>query len=263
VNELIVLLPAYNEEENLEILVESWQKYWEELFSTYQLHLHIIVVNDGSQDATKQVGEQLEERYDNLTLVSHKVNQGLGKALKTGIQYILKNHSDAQFTCIMDCDNTQQPNYVLDMIEKQRESQADIIIASRYAKGASVKGLKVQRVFISLAARAVFTISLTVGHVRDYTCGYRLYCNELLEQAQLRFGEKLIEENGFTCMVELLYKLYTCGGRFAEVPFELRYDWKRGESKMKIMKTAINSFRLIRRLKKIPKEGRKIPRLKN
>jgi dolichol-phosphate mannosyltransferase len=93
-----------------------------------------------------------------------------------------------------------------------------------------------------------------VKNVRDYTCGYRLYNIDLLERGFKKFGEAFIEEAGFTCMAELLYKLYLVGAVFEEVPFVLRYDFKKGQSKMKVIKTARNSIRLAFRLRKLKKK---------
>lgn len=255
-NELMVMLPAYNEEENLEVLVHQWQAYKDEIQETFDLYLRIVVTNDGSKDRTKEIGEMLQGKFDNFTLVNHEKNKGLGQAVKTGIIYILENYPHSVFTCIMDCDNTHDPRYVLDMLNKQKETSADVIIASRYQEGSKVKGVSPFRLFTSEGAKYVYSLILRVKEVRDYTCGYRLYNNSLLNQTYLRFGDHLVEERGFTCMAELLYKLYACGGTFSEVPFELRYDLKGGASKMKVIKTAVDSVGLALKLKKLRKEKR-------
>ena len=100
-------------------------------------------------------------------------------------------------------------------------------------------------------SKIVFSVLLHIPNVKDYTCGYRLYNRKILLSAVDRFGDGLVAESGFTCMVELLYKLYCCGAVFAEVPFALCYDYKKGTSKMAVMKTAVNSIRLALQLKKI------------
>jgi dolichol-phosphate mannosyltransferase len=254
VNELIVLLPAYNEEENVSSLTSTWQSYREELLLNYNLRLAIVIINDGSGDQTKAIGEELERQFDNVTLVNHEQNKGLGQAIRTGIWHVLDCFPHAVATCLMDCDNTHHPKYVLDMLCKQTETSVDVVIASRYQKGARVKGVSTFRRFLSQGARLVYHVLLPVENVRDYTCGYRLYRNESLRQARERFGAHLVDESGFSCMAELLYKLYASGAVFGEVPFELRYDLKGGESKMNVRKTIINSMKLALRLRRIPKE---------
>ena len=251
--ELAVVLPAYNEDENIEILVNRWLQYQGVLASDHGLALRIVVINDGSVDQTREIAERLDRKCSNLTLINHPHNKGLGVAVKTGISYVLTNCPNSSYLCLMDCDNTQDPRYVLDMLDAQNKSGSDVIIASRYQKGAQVKGVSRFRLITSEGARHLFSVILRVPDVRDYTCGYRLYTRRILLQASERFGVNLIEENGFTCMAEILYKLYCCGAVFVEIPFELRYDVKRGISKMVVFKTAINSFRLALRLKRIKK----------
>ncbi|AAK80537.1 dolichol-phosphate mannosyltransferase [Clostridium acetobutylicum] len=250
-NEISVVLPAYNEEENIQKLVKRWQQLCKDLKYKYELSLNIFVIDDGSKDKTEVIGRELERKYDNFYLIKHDKNKGLGEAINTGIKYVMEKRSDSKYVCIMDCDNTQDPRYVFSMIEKMEKT--DVVIASRYQKGSCVKGVPFFRLTASYGARFVYTIFLGVKNVRDYTCGYRLYRTSALKTAFKVFGESFIEESGFTCMVELLYKLNICGAVFKEVPFTLRYDFKGGVSKMKVLITAINSVKLTLRLKKIRK----------
>lgn len=248
-NDIAAVLPAYNEEEDVYELVCKWQKHREALKENYNLTLKIILVNDGSSDKTKAIGEKLEKNYDNFILVNHERNKGLGMAVKTGIEYVIKNLPESKYICIMDCDNTHDPKYIFSMLEKEKATKADIVIASRYQKNSAVKGLSLFRKSVCISAKYVYSIVLGVKNVRDYTCGYRLYKRSILEKLIEKFGEKIIEENGFTCMVEILYKLHICRAVFAEVPFELRYDLKKGASKMNVVKTSINSIKFLMTLK--------------
>lgn len=278
--ELTIVLPAYNEEENLEQMVVSWSGQEKKLKEDYGLTLKVVVINDGSKDKTEELCERLMGGYPFLRRIDHPQNKGLGEAIKTGLFHVVKDCPNSRFACIMDCDNTQDPKYIADMLEKagcQKRTQpvagrsaegnvtgadrtvnvelpADVVIASRYRKGSEVQGVSKFRLMTSEGAKYLYSAILRVKNVRDYTCGYRLYAREILEQAYARFGDKMIEESGFTCMAELLYKLYCVGARFAEVPFVLRYDFKQGQSKMKVLKTAMNSVKLALRLKRIPRQ---------
>ena len=78
---------------------------------------------------------------------------------------------------------------------------------------------------------------LNVSNVNDYTCGYRLYSYDIIKKANVIFKGKLVTRSSFACMMEVLYKLHLVGCRFAEIPFELRYDNKQGQSKMKVLTT--------------------------
>lgn len=258
-NELTVLLPAYNEEGNLEVLINKWQDLSLPLWEKFALSLHIVVINDGSSDKTKNIGEILERKYDNFTLVNHTRNRGLGEALKTAITYVFKNRPNSVFTCLMDCDNTHEPKYIMDMLYKTCMGKGticfDVIIASRYQKGSCVHGLSKYRIFISNCARYVYHFLFNVKGVKDYTCGYRLYTNDILKEALSYFGNSLVEETGFSCMAELLYKLSIIGASFSEIPFELRYDFKQGQSKMDVFSTAICSINLAFRLRRLRYKG--------
>ncbi len=246
---LAVVLPAYNEESDVEKLVIRWQEYCDRIKCDYDLDMVIIVVDDGSSDSTSDICRKLEKEYSNFTLVQHEHNKGLGEAVKTGIFYTANQIVDAEYLCIMDCDNTHDPKYVLDMLDSIENH--DVVIASRYQKGATIKGVAKYRLLTSEGAKYVYKFLLNVKNVKDYTCGYRLYRTTILKKGIERFGDDLISESGFTCMAELLYKIYCVGGRFAEIPFELRYDFKGGDSKMKVLKTAWNSVTLALRLRRI------------
>lgn len=252
-NKLTVVLPAYNEEENIRTMVERWQEFRGVLADRYGLELQIVAVNDGSRDRTGEIAGELEKEHDNFIVINHPVNKGLGEAVKTAVSYYVEACPDSSLMCLMDCDNTQDPVYITDLLDRMDQTSADVVIASRYQKGAVVKGVSGIRLLMSGGAKYVFSVLLHIPKVRDYTCGYRLYSRRILLAASERFGRELIKESGFTCMVELLYKLYCCGAIFAEIPFALRYDYKKGASKMAVLKTAVNSVRLALRLRKIKK----------
>lgn len=248
--ELVILLPAYNEEENVVRMVKRWEAERAKA-AEYGLFLRIVVVNDGSHDRTEELCREIEASNENFTLVNHEHNKGLGEAVKTGFNYVLDQCPNAEYACLMDCDNTQDPHNVDRMLARIMDAKnpCDVVIASRYQKGSEVYGVAKHRLFTSGGAKFVYKMLLGVKNVEDYTCGYRLYSRTSLEKVKAGFGDKMIEESGFTCMAEVLYKMNLCGVRFAEVPFTLHYDYKEGTSKMKVLKTAVNSVKLAFRLR--------------
>lgn len=256
--ELVVLLPAYNEEDNVVRMVERWEEQ-REVVAKFGLTLKIVAVNDGSSDKTEEICHAIEQQNPYFTLVNHEHNKGLGEAVKTGFCHVLKECPDCDYACLMDCDNTQDPIYIESMLKRitEKEDEADVVIASRYQKGSMVYGVAKHRLFTSGGAKLVYKLLFGVKHVNDYTCGYRLYSRSSLEKVYEQFGEAMIEESGFTCMAEVLYKMSLCGVRFAEVPFTLHYDYKAGESKMKVVKTAVNSIKLAFRLRRLKSKMRK------
>jgi dolichol-phosphate mannosyltransferase len=130
------------------------------------------------------------------------------------------------------------------MISKVKNG-ADVVIASRYRKGAKVTGVPLIRQILSIAAALMFKIFHPVKGVRDYTCGYRAYRAEVIQTAFAALGKSFIEQAGFQCMAEILLKLSRFNLTFSEVPLILRYDLKGGVSKMKVMRTIFSSLALI------------------
>lgn len=164
------------------------------------------------------------------------MNKGLCGGINTAVNYFNKNAKKGDLLVIMDGDNTQNPKYVHSMIEKIKMGN-DCVIASRYQKGAAVKGLATYREKLSDIASVYYKLVLNIKGVKDYTCGYRIYTYEIIESLIEKFGEEVVKEKSFACMMELLYKISRVGAKFDEVPFELRYDNKKGNSKMDVFKT--------------------------
>ena len=113
----------------------------------------------------------------------------------------------------------------------------DVVIASRYQPGSRVYGLSLQRRFISYAASWLFRIVFPTQGVRDYTCGFRAYRGPVLAAAIAKHGDKIVEVEGFQCMVDFLLKLRKMNVIFGEAPMLLRYDLKLGDSKMRVVRT--------------------------
>lgn len=249
-SKLFVVLPCYNEEENIGEIILEWEKQRNRLKQTDAEDFQIIAVDDGSTDSTPNALKALQAEYRNIMILTHEVNKGLGQAVRTGMEYVAKNGKDKDYLCIMDSDNTQNPIYIFDML-KSAQSGADCVIASRYRQDSKITGVSAFRNSLSLGARCYYSMILRIPGVRDYTCGYRLYKVSMVKRALEKFGEHFIEENGFSCMVEILYKLHRCKAKMAEVPFKLRYDLKKGASKMKVLKNVGKSLKLAFELRQI------------
>ena len=240
-NKLFAMLPCYNEEKDIEPLVHKWMALADD-FSARGYELSVYCINDCSTDSTETIITALTKAYPGkVNLVNHEVNRGLGGGLTTAMHLFLENGSDGDVCVLMDGDNTQDPVYTLSMLQKI-ESGADCAIASRYCGDSKTKGVPAIRLGLSWGARLYYTVVLHVKNVKDYTCGYRAYTFGMIRSAYQKFGENLVERRSFACMMELLYKLSLCGAKFEEVPFELRYDHKAGESKMRILKTIRESL---------------------
>lgn len=250
---LYIVLPCYNEEKNIQELIEAWKRQESQLLDK-DIWLELVIIDDGSSDSTLKIARSLERHYNNVTVLNHGINRGLGEVLNTGINYVLSQDSDG-LLCIMDADLTHSPCYIHSMIDKLIEENLHCVIASRYRKGSRVEGLSFARRFLSYGARIVYGLTLNIKGVRDYTCGYRLYKISALEVLSQKYNRRIIEERGFACMMELLFKLDSEDYEIGEIPFVLRYQLKGGQSKMKVLKTVNRSLITIGRLKRSINEG--------
>lgn len=250
-SKLFVVLPCYNEEENICEIILAWQQQRDGLIKFGVKDFEILAVNDGSKDNTSFLLENCKSKYGNITILTHEVNKGLGQAVKTGMEYAQEKGTEEDYLCIMDSDNTQNPIYIFDMLKEVSSLNSDCVVASRYRRNSKTTGVSVFRNTLSFGARLYYSLILGIPGVRDYTCGYRLYKIGIIKRAFYIFDTDFISEVGFSCMVEILYKIHLSGGKVSEVPFQLRYDLKKGNSKMKILKNIMKSIKLAFSLRKM------------
>lgn len=236
-----VVLPAFNEAESLVRLVPRIVETLSESFWDFD----ILVVDDGSSDDTVEVTRELQTLYP-VRLVCHPVNQGLGAAITTCLTRGIEGLHDDDIVVAMDADNTHPPQLISRMVPMIREGH-DVVIASRFQPGGRVVGLAWHREMLSLGARFMMRSLLPIKGCRDYTCGYRAYRVGLLKEAINKTNGQLTHEAGFASMADLLLMLAGMGAIVGEVPLLLRYDFKRGVSKMRILQTVRRTIRMVLR----------------
>lgn len=196
-NELTVFFPAYNEEKNIKSTVTKAAKILPDVAKKWE----IIVVNDGSKDKTGEIVEGLIKKNKNIRMITHTPNQGYGAALKSGFynasyEWIAFTDSDGQF------DFSEIENF----IEKQRQTQADLVIGyylKRQVPFYRILGSK----FWQLAVFLLFGLK-----VRDIDCGFKLIRRQVIEQIP-----KLEVERGPFISSELLIKAKKAGFKIAEI----------------------------------------------
>jgi dolichol-phosphate mannosyltransferase len=223
---VLIGLPAYNEEIALPRLLARIAP----LAKSSATPMTVVLYNDGSSDATVPIAREWQSRLS-LVILDGVVNKGLGAGLRALVEYAVAQADDDDVLVVMDCDDTHDPAQIGDMLDKLAAG-ADVAIGSRYVRGATVRGVPAFRRLTALGAAGLFKSVHPVRGVWDYTCGYRAYRVAVLKQAAAKYGDALIAERGFACMVELLLKLNALGVRFAEIPLRLRYDLKPTATKM-------------------------------
>lgn len=236
-----ILLPAYNEEAALRPMLEKIDRVMKEMGAAYG----VVVVNDGSKDATSAILKELAAQYP-LHAITHKYNRGLGETARDGFEFVAETAHPSDIVVRMDCDDTHEPEYIPRMIEKLDEG-FEVVTTSRYAPGGGVMGLDWYRRTISRCANLLFKTFFPIPNVWEYTCGYRAYRAGLLQDAIAIFGNKFIDLKGmgFTGTLEKLIKCKMMGARIAEIPFVLRYDQKLSSSKVVTSITTLGCLLLI------------------
>jgi dolichol-phosphate mannosyltransferase len=179
-----------------------------------------------------------------LSVHRHPENQGLGATIRDGLKLAAERCGDRDMVIAMDADNSHTPGLIRTMTRLVLEGN-DVVIASRYQRGAYVRGLSLSRQLLSYGARILFQVFFPIPGVRDYTCGYRAYRGGVLREAFRRYGNEFISEGGFQCMVDILLKLRSMNVIIRECPLILRYDFKAGASKMKVADTIWRTLELL------------------
>ncbi|MGF1574145.1 MAG: glycosyltransferase [Sumerlaeia bacterium] len=241
---LFVALPAYNEEDCLPPLLNSFRRIFQQMDPNY--HPLMIIVDDGSKDRTAQIVRNAAAKGYPVILVQHPVNKGLGEAIKTGLREVAARSTSPDDVLIcMDADDTHPPRFIIPMIAKMNRTGADLVIASRFRKGSQQHGVPFNRQLLSLGALVLFKVFLNLKGVRDYTCGFRAYRLSMVNKSLQHYGENIITRAGFACTDQLLVNMACIGAKITEVPFVLRYDRKVGESKLQLNTTIIETLKLL------------------
>lgn len=237
-----IVLPAYNEAENLPVMFEQFKKLAEE---TYNLDFHIILVDDGSSDETCDVAGRYADQLS-VEIIKNDTNMGLAKTFMRGMTAAAQRaHADDVIIC-MDADNSHLPGQIPRILQEISQGR-DVVIASRYQHGSVVKGVPVMRRLMSRGMSILFRLIYPIKGVRDYSCGFRAYRADFFQKVLAKQKESLFIKDGFACMVGILLRLAKEDAIFGEVPIILRYDQKAGASKMKVGNTVFQTLKVLLR----------------
>lgn len=213
-----VLLPTYNERENLPLIVWLLVKYFTESVNDFE----VIVIDDGSPDGTLAVAEQLQQIYGEhrIILRPRAKKLGLGTAYIHGIK-----HASGNFIFIMDADLSHHPKFIPEFIQKQREGDYDVVSGTRYKGNGGVYGWDLKRKLISRGANFLTQVLLRPG-ASDLTGSFRLYKRPVLEALMERCVSK-----GYVFQMEMIVRARQLHYSVGEVPISF-VDRVYGESKL-------------------------------
>ncbi|MGD1056249.1 MAG: polyprenol monophosphomannose synthase [Solirubrobacteraceae bacterium] len=215
-----LILPTYNEIENLEAIVNVASKALE---STAPDGYNILVVDDGSPDGTGQLADRLSGEHDWMHVLHRTEKNGIGPAYLAGFRHALDQ--GAGYVMEMDSDFSHDPADLARLLQAVYDG-ADLALGSRYVPGGGVVDWGLLRRFISEGGSTYARLVLGL-HVRDLTGGFKCFRREVLEA--IHFDG--VRSQGYAFQVELTYRAVQAGFRVVEVPIVFR-DRQQGTSKM-------------------------------
>ncbi|MDO4729266.1 MAG: polyprenol monophosphomannose synthase [Bacteroidota bacterium] len=212
----LVIIPTYNEIENIEDVIKA--------IVSLEQNFDILIVDDNSPDGTHQRVRALQETYPNLHLEVRLRKSGLGRAYIHGFKWALKHQYDYIFE--MDADFSHNPQDLSRLYQTCAYEGMDIAIGSRYITGVNVVNWPLSRVLLSYFA-SVYVRFITGIPIQDTTAGFICYSRKVLEEINL----DKIEFIGYAFQIEMKYKSYCKGFKIKEIPI-IFTDRTKGESKI-------------------------------
>ena len=228
----LVLIPTYNERENLPLIVSGVLAHAE---------TRVLVIDDGSPDGTGAIADALAAEHPGRVSVMHRRGaRGLGRSYLDGFRAAIT--SDADFVCQMDADLSHDPRFLPALIASAAAG-AGLTIGSRYMDGGRVENWPMRRVMLSAFANS-YIRAATGLRVRDCTSGFRCWRREALARLPL---EKITSE-GYSFLVEVTFQAASAGITIAEVPIVF-VERRQGTSKLStsvLIESLITPWRLAR-----------------
>ena len=213
----LVIIPTYNELENI-------QKIIEKVFSLAG-DFHLLIVDDGSPDGTGQIVKSLQEKYQEKLFIEERSGKlGLGTAYIHGFKWGLEHNYDYLFE--MDADFSHNPDDLIRLFDACDKDGADLAIGSRYVKGVNVVNWPMGRVLMSYYA-SVYVRFVTGMSIHDSTAGFKCYKRAVLETIDL----DKVKFKGYAFQIEMKFTAWKFGFIVKEVPI-IFTDRQEGTSKM-------------------------------
>ena len=205
-NDSIVIIPTYNEKENIEAIIRAVTGLQEHAFD-------ILIIDDGSPDGTADIVKRLmaEEFKDRVFLVERQGKLGLGTAYIAGFKWALEHHYEYVFE--MDADFSHDPKELPRLYKACAEEGYDVAVGSRYVSGVNVVNWPMGRVLMSYFA-SKYVRFVTGFPINDTTAGFKCYRRRVLETIDL----DAIRFKGYAFQIEMKFTAYKLGFRIKEVP---------------------------------------------
>jgi dolichol-phosphate mannosyltransferase len=214
IGSVLVIIPTYNERENLEIIAARLHAAVPEA--------HLLVVDDSSPDNTGALADELAAREEWVNVLHRTAKDGLGAAYVAGFRWAAEAGYDVVVE--MDADGSHAPEQLPRLLAALEH--ADLVLGSRWVEGGQVVNWPKSREILSRGGNAYTRIALGLP-LHDATGGYRAYRRDVLD----RVLEKGVASQGYCFQVDLAWQIWKAGYRVVEVPITF-VERERGESKM-------------------------------
>jgi len=213
----IVIIPTYNEIENIESIIDAVFKL--------SVEFHVLIIDDNSPDGTaKKVKDIQQQHPDKLHILEREGKLGLGTAYITGFKWAIEQKYD--YICEMDADFSHNPEDLVKLYEACNTKGADVAIGSRYISGVNVVNWPMGRVLMSYFA-SVYVRFVTRMKIMDTTAGFKCYKRNVLETIKL----DKIKLKGYAFQIEMKFTAWKYGFNIVEVPI-IFTERREGVSKM-------------------------------
>jgi dolichol-phosphate mannosyltransferase len=212
--EKLIIIPTYNESENVPGLLER--------LLALPYDLHILIVDDNSPDGTSDIVKEVQSRDPRVHLLQRPGKMGLGSAYRDGFRYALDN--GAEYIFEMDADLSHDPDAIGHFLETVKE--CDLVLGSRYLHGVTVINWPLRRLILSYTAN-LYTRIITGMPFRDSTGGFKCFRRKALESVRL----DRVQSDGYAFQIEMSFKIWKKGFRIKEIPI-IFVDRRAGVSKM-------------------------------
>jgi dolichol-phosphate mannosyltransferase len=226
----LVLIPTYNERQNLPLIVAGVLAHTD---------ARVLIIDDGSPDGTGALADELVTHYPGRVSVMHRTGaRGLGRSYRDGFRAALASAADV--VCQMDADLSHDPRFLPSLLASAGNG-AGLTIGSRYMPGGRVENWPVHRVMLSAVANT-YIRTVTGLRVRDCTSGFRCWRREALARIPL----DRIASDGYSFLVEVTFQAAAAGVRIAEVPIVF-VERRQGISKLStsvLLESVVTPWRL-------------------
>lgn len=215
-NDTLIIVPTYNERENLPRMTQK--------LLALPVKVDMLVVDDNSPDGTGKIADDLAAKHPEIHVLHREEKNGLGRAYIAGFEWALAH--GYEFIFEIDCDFSHDPDDIPKFLDAAKKENADLVLGSRYSGGVRVVNWPLKRLMLSRSA-GVYVHIITGMPFTDPTGGYKCFRRRALQAIKL----DSVRSNGYSFQIELTHRLWRQGYKVVEVPiiFTERVE---GHSKM-------------------------------